>query len=272
MTSARDMTMPAISRQALVSDLRQVGLRDGQVVLVHASLSRLGRVAGGAATVVAALREAISPEGTLVVPAGTASNSDSSRAHLALIAGMPADQVSQYKATMPAFDPDTTPSEGMGRIAEQIRITPGALRSSHPQSSFAALGPMAAKLTEKHDIACHLGESSPLGRLYEADAQILLLGVGYAACTAFHLAEYRCAGQPPKRSYRCVIRENGQAVWREYLDNVLDDRDFGDLGADFDQTGRVAHGSVGQARCRLAPLRDAVDFATEWFTRHRACC
>jgi aminoglycoside 3-N-acetyltransferase len=256
-------------RQSLCSDLRALGVRTGQVMLVHASMRWLGPVEGGAPTVVAALRDAVGSEGTLVVSTGTAGNSDTSRIYLTRTAGMTAEQVSRYRAAMPPFDPATTPSEGMGRIAEQLRTTPDAVRSAHPQSSFAAVGPMARKLMDGHAIDCHLGESSPLARLYEVGAWILLLGVGYPACAAFHLAEYRYVDNPPMRSYRCVIAVDGRALWHEYRDVVLDDRDLGDLGADLERTGIAGRGHVGQADCRLTPMAPTVDFATEWLRQHR---
>jgi aminoglycoside 3-N-acetyltransferase len=257
------------TRESLVTDLRALGVRTGHVLLVHASMRGLGPVYGGAAAVVAALRDAVGSPGTLAVPTGTAGNSDTSRLYLTRTAGMSAEQVSRFRAAMPPFDPATTPSEGMGPIAEEVRTTPGAIRSAHPQSSFAAIGPMAHTLMDGHAIDCHLGESSPLARLYEMGAWILLLGVGYPACAAFHLAEYRYVASPPMRSYRCVIAVDGRAVWHEYRDVILDDRDLGDLGADFGRTGIAAGGRVGQADCRLAPMVPTVDFATEWLRRHR---
>lgn len=257
------------TRQSLATDLRALGVRAGQVLLVHASMRGLGPVRGGAAAVVAALRDAVGSEGTLAVPTGTAGNSDTSRLYLTRTAGMTDEQIGRHKTAMRPFDPATTPSDGMGRIAEQVRITPGAVRSAHPQSSFAALGPMAHKLADGHAVDCHLGESSPLARLYEIGARILLLGMGYPACSAFHLAEYRYVDHPPTRRYRCVIAVDGRATWHEYRDVVLDDRDLGDLGADFDRTGLAVRGRVGQADCRLAPLAAAVDFAAEWLRRHR---
>jgi aminoglycoside 3-N-acetyltransferase len=261
-------------RQSLCRDLRALGVRTGQVLLAHASMRWLGPVQGGAVTVVAALRDAVGSdavgsEGTVAMSTGTAGNSDTSRLYLARTAGMTAEQVRRYQAAMPPFDPATTPSEGMGRIAEQLRTTPGAVRSAHPQSSFAAVGPMAHKLMDGHAIDCHLGGSSPLARLYEVGAWILLLGVGYPACAAFHLAEYRYVASPPMRSYRCVIGVDGRTVWHEYRDVVLDDRDLGDLGADFERTGIAIRGRVGQADCRLAPMVPTVDFATEWLRQHR---
>jgi len=257
------------TRQSLAADLRALGVTPGQVLLVHASMRRLGAVRGGAAAVMKALRDVLGSEGTLMVPTGTAGNSDTSRLYLARTAGMTAEQVNRYKADMRPFDPATTPSDGMGRIAEEVRTTPGATRSAHPQSSFAALGPMAQKLTDGHPVDCHLGESSPLARLYEVGAWVLLLGVGYASCSAFHLAEYRYVPNPPTRRYRCVIAVNGQPVWHDYEDVVLDDSDAGALGADFDRAGLAVRGNVGRADCRLAPMATMVDFASEWLRGRR---
>ncbi|MFF0191065.1 AAC(3) family N-acetyltransferase [Streptomyces sp. NPDC005244] len=51
-----------------------------------------------------------------------------------------------------------------------------------------------------HDPDCHLGEGSPLGALYAADARVLLFRVGFEVCSAFHLAECRLRPVPPLRS------------------------------------------------------------------------
>jgi aminoglycoside 3-N-acetyltransferase len=257
-----------LNRESLSQDLRWLGVVPGQILLVHASLRRIGRVSGGADDVVAALREVAGPDATLVVPTSTADNSDTSRLYRARIQGMNADEIRRYQDAMPPFTPER-PSVGMGRIAERVRTTPGAVRSEHPQTSFAALGPRARMLMAGHQIDCHLGEFSPLGRLYEAGAWVLLMGVGYEACTCFHLAEYRYLPLPPRQVYRCVITEEGKRQWWSYEDVVLDDRDFAALGEAFDRTGHVVRGYVGQAECRLIPLATAVDFATEWLRQHR---
>lgn len=264
------MRRQATTGNTLVGDLRGLGVPAGQCLLVHASMSSIGWVAGGAPTVAAALRHALGSAGTVVVPTGTPDNSDTSRIHLARVMGMTTEQVALYRASMPPFDPMTTPSTGAGRIAEIVRASPGAVRSAHPQTSFAAAGPMALWLMEDHALNCHLGEASPLGRLYEANAWILLLGVGYEACTALHLAEYRYCPNPPWRTYRCVITRGSQPQWCEFEDVVLDDGDLVDLGMDLDRTGVVKNGRVGSADCRLIRMRDAVDFATRWLSQHRS--
>jgi aminoglycoside 3-N-acetyltransferase len=120
-----------------------------------------------------------------------------------------------------------------------------------------------------HELACHLGEASPLGRLYRENASILLLGVGFAACTALHLAEYRYRPDPPLRSYRCVVVRHGRPQWCEYEDVVLDDRDLPAIGAELDRAGLVRRGQVGFADCRLMRMRDAVDFASERLGQYR---
>jgi aminoglycoside 3-N-acetyltransferase len=254
----------------LVTGLRAAGIRPGQDLLVHSSLRQVGPVRGGAADVLEALR--IATEGaTIVVPTHTAANSLSSRAFLAATAGMSTAQRARYVAAMPGFDPERTPSHGMGVLAEYVRTVAGAKRSSHPQTSFAAFGPRAERCTTGHQLDCHLGESSPLGWLYQAGGAVLLLGVGYAACTALHLAEYRL---PRRRSrgYRCFIATGGTRQRREFTDADLIDSDFEAVGRLVDQEPFVRHGQVGGASCRLFPMRDIVDFAVTCgaFCRYRA--
>lgn len=254
----------------LATHLRALGIQPGQCLLVHASLSSIGQVAGGASTVTAALRSALGSTGTLVVPTGTPDNSDTSRVYLARIAGMTPEQAAQFRSAMPPFDPATTPSTGAGRIAETVRMSPDAIRSAHPQTSFAAVGPAARLLMQNHELDCHLGEASPLGRLYQEDAWILMLGVGYEACTALHLAEYRYSPDPPRRIYRCVVAFGDQPRWCEFEDVILDDSDLLDIGLDFDRTGKVKRGRIGSADCRLMRMTDVVDFATQWLSQHRS--
>ncbi|HUZ37751.1 MAG TPA: AAC(3) family N-acetyltransferase [Streptosporangiaceae bacterium] len=255
----------------LTADLRALGIRPGQDLLVHCSLRRVGPVDGGAATLLAALRAAAGPRASLVVPAQTAQNSLTSSAFLAATARLSPRERARYIAAMPGFDPATTPSSGMGALAEQVRTHPEAVRSSHPQTSFAGLGPRAAGCMAAHDLGCHLGERSPLGWLYAADAAALLIGVGYAACTAFHLAEYRLPGPPPLRRYTCFTsHDGGKRTRREFTDLALDDSDFGALGTAIDPEPFVRRGRIGAAESRLLPLRAAVDFARCWFLEHRS--
>lgn len=268
-------TADEVARAAggLAADLLALGVRPGQDLLVHCSLRRVGPMAGGAATLLRALRTAIGPKATLVVPAQTTYTSLSSKSFRDATAGLDPVQLARYMATMPGFDQRTSPSRGMGALAEHVRTSPGAARSAHPAASFAALGPRAAECMALHDVDCHLGERSPLAWLYRADAAVLLLGVGYGACTALHLAEYRLPKPPAPREYRCVMSRHGAREEYVFVDISLYDGDFEELGEHLDREPFVRRGPVGSAPdCRLLPVRGAVDFALAWppFSDHRA--
>ncbi len=108
---------------------------------------------------------------------------------------------------------------------------------------------------------------------------MLLLGVGYEACTAFHLAEYRYVETPPTRNYSCAVIVDGQREWIEYKDVELDDTDFTEIGKslekdDSEKTGEseasVNTGKVGNAPSRLISMVQAVDHARDWMARNRA--
>jgi aminoglycoside 3-N-acetyltransferase len=260
-----------VSRDQLAADLRSLGLRRGQDLLINCSLRRIGPVEGGAAALLDALLDVAGPLATLVVPSQTTLNSLTSRDFHAAVAGLNEDERARFVAAMPGFDPAQTPSHGMGAFAEYLRRRPSAVRSRHPQASFAALGPRARACTSVHDLDCHLGDRSPLGWLYAADAAVLLLGVGYTACTAFHLAEYRLPWMPPVQVYHCFTAEEGRRVEREFTAVALDDSDFARLGAALEASSPAAlrQRRVGSGIGRVVPLRTAVDFSVSWLAIHR---
>ncbi|MFI9628046.1 aminoglycoside N(3)-acetyltransferase [Streptomyces sp. NPDC052042] len=258
-------------RAELAAQLSGLGVERDGALLVHASMRAVGRVDGGARSVVGALRDALGEGGTLVVPSFTPENSDTSPQYLDRVRGLTDRERADVRARMPPFDPAKTAAPSMGRLSETVRLTEGARRSGHPQTSFAAIGPLAGELMAGHRPDCHLGEDSPLARLYELRAQVLLLGTGFDTCTAFHLGEYRMPS-PPRRRYRCVVGAGGGRRWWGYEDVALDDGDFAALGADFaraDGGAAVRSGPVGSSAGRLFRLDAAVDFAAHWLPSHR---
>ena len=265
-----------ITAVSLVRDFFSLGVRVGDALLVHSSVRALGWVCGGATAVVSALLEVLGSDGTLVVPAFSSDNRDPS---LWAERSVPQEWWPEIREHLPPFDARTTSCWQMGAVAEQVRVWPGARRSCHPQTSFAAIGRMAGPVTRDHELTCHLGEYSPLAQLEELDAKVLLLGVGFERCTAFHLAEYRLP-DPPKRRYACVISEgsctSGEAGgrldrrWCTFDDISLDDSDFGALGEDFErETGAVSAMQVGLDKARLFAMRGAVAYAQQWLAHGR---
>ncbi|GII54613.1 AAC(3) family N-acetyltransferase [Planotetraspora thailandica] len=261
--------LEAFSQETLTHSLRELGLGPGEVVLVHASLRRVGAMADGVATLVAALREAVGEEGTIVVPTFTSWNSDTSRIYRARVSGMGRIRGRLYRWTIPAYEAATSSSIECGRLSEHVRLLPGAVRSDHPQTSFAAVGPQARRLMADHMLESHLGEESPLAKLFDAKAKVLLLGVGFDKCTGFHLAEYRYDPRPPAAEYGCAMRIDGRRTWRRYNDVVLDDSDFHKCGRDMEQAVFMEYGQVGNAESRLFSLVEAVQHAEGWMRNHR---
>jgi aminoglycoside 3-N-acetyltransferase len=264
-SEADEQTEPR-TRESLAVDLRRLGVRPGSVVLVHSSLSSLGWVCGGPVVVVQALLDVLGPEGTLVVPTHTGVNSDP--------AGwvnppVPESWWPVIRAHMPPFDPALTPSTAVGIVPETVRNWPGAVRSDHPRTSFAALGARAKEVTADHRLDSGLGEESPLGRVYALDGDILLLGVGHGNNTSIHLAEYRTPDSPVAEHAAAVRTADGEREWATWTEVDVDSDDFERLGADFDAAHPPSIGLVGSARCTLARQREVVDFAVGWLKENR---
>lgn len=251
---------------SLTRDLRALGVRRGDTLLVHSSLSSLGWVAGGAEAVIQALLAALGPRGTLVMPAFSSGLSEPSRWENPPV---PRSWWPAIRAGMPAFDPARTPSLGVGRIPELFRTWPGVLRSGHPTGSFAARGPRAAALTAPHGLDFSFGPDGPLGRLEAAGARILLLGVGWDRCTAFHLAETR-SGTRGELVEGSPVRRGRRRVWATYRECRFDAAAFPALGRHLERAGLVRRGRVGSAAARLVPLAPLVERATAWFRRRAA--
>ncbi|KOV69783.1 aminoglycoside N(3)-acetyltransferase [Streptomyces sp. MMG1121] len=254
-------TGPLVTRDTVATQLRLLGVKSGEILLVHSSLSSLGWVNGGAVAVVQGLLDALGPDGTLVVPTQTGDLSDP-----AVWSNPPVPERwwDRIRATMPAYDPLVSPSRGVGVIPETVRTWPGALRSAHPQTSFAAVGPHAREITDGHAHDCRLGERSPLARLERRDARVLLLGAGYDACTAFHLAEYRIPAP--------LVRDGRPAPgggWETVTEVSITSDRFDELGHDFERDRPVVRGRVGAAGVRLFPVADAVAYAQRWLPVHR---
>lgn len=238
-----------VTRADIVAGLREVGLRHGDLVQVHSSLSAFGYVEGGAETVVEALLEVIGPDGTLMVPTFN---------HMAREAFDNSDEI---------FDPRTTRSVN-GAITEAVRLRPDAHRSLHPTHPYAAVGPRAEWLTSEHLELKTFDERSPLGKLIAEGGKIVLLGVGMNSNTAAHIAETRanapCMGY--RRNRRLVRLEDGRVVeawgvlWRGEGKCRIE---WQAIEGELRRRGMIRDTRIGQAHVMLMVGHDMLDTTYE---------
>lgn len=258
-----------ITQASLLADLRALGLAPGTTLLVHAALSRVGWVFGGTQAVIGALLEALGPTGTLMMPTHSTDLTEPSRWQAPAV---PAHWQQAIRDGMPAYDPERTPTRQMGALAEAFRRWPGVRRSGHPYGSFAALGPRSDALLDGHAPGCAFGEASPIGALYRARGQVLLLGVGHGNDTSLHLAEYR-AQWPSKAEHDegSPMTVDGVRRWVTYRELRHEEEDFETIGAAWEAGAGSALriSRVGEAEARLFDQRALVDFATAWMNEHR---
>ncbi len=261
------MEQNIVLKQDILSALAQLGVQEGQSVMVHTSLSRLGFVCGGAQTVIEALIQAVGPQGTILMPTQSWKNLDPST-------GVHWEQPEQWwpliREHWPAYDKRITPTNTMGAVAEMFRTWPGTLRSDHPARSVAAWGKYARELTENHDLSNIFGDGSPIARLYDRNGYVLLLGVGYDKNTSLHLADAR-ADYPGKHTTveHSAILVNGQRVWQAYETLAVDGEDFEAIGRDFESAGLAKSVPLGMGTAKWMSQRDLVDFAVDWIQRNR---
>lgn len=247
------------TRDSLAAQLRDSGLRPGATVLVHTSLRALGWIAGGPVALIQALLDCVGPGGLVAMPAHSSDLTDPAQWQAPPVPDAWLDTLRDH---MPAYDPAITPTRGMGAVAELFRTWPGAVRSRHPTCSFAAIGAGADTLTADHRLEDPLGETSPLAKLWRADAEILLLGVGFDVCTILHLAEQRAWPARPRQPEASPVIEEGQRVWKRYdQPALLDSGHFLPVGQSLIDAGLARRFPLGAGLGLRVSARVAVEHA-----------
>ena len=226
------MSTTEISRSDVTRQLQTLGVRPGDVLLTHTSFRAVRPVERGPLGLVEALLDALGPEGTLVMPS------------------WPGD------ADVP-FDRSSTPCDPhLGVVADTFWRQSGVLRNEHPQA-FAAVGPRAEEiLADPLPLPPHRHES-PVGRVFDLQGQVLLLGVGHDANTTIHLAEL-LAGVPYRVTKHCTVVVDGVPTRVVYEENDHCCARFVLVDGWVREVGLQREGSVGHAHARLTESQDIV--------------
>ena len=229
------MNRETVSQKQLRQQLLDLGVIPGGVLLVHCSFSQVKPVENGPPGLILALQAALGPQGTLVMP-------------------------SMADDDEHPFDPQHTPCIGMGVVAHTFWQLPNVLRSDSPHA-FAGQGPQAGRITAPHPVDVPHGLDSPVGRVYELDGQVLLLGVGHEANTTIHLAESLAGVRYRRKKYVLLLKE-GQVTRFDYAEIDHCCQNFNLVEAWLAAEKLQRRGRVGYAEARLARSHDIVKVVT----------
>ena len=233
-----------ITKEDFKHELKKTGLKKGDSVIVHSSLSRIGFLQNGADTLIDAFLEVIGKGGLLVMPAFSALNYDESK-------------------KMYVFDVKKTPAY-TGTVPETLRKRKNVFRSISPTHSLIAYGKKAKWFAEGHEKCDNpYGKEGTFYKLMELDAKIFLIGVDQLANSSIHIVEDSFKKFPFKvwteKSKVLVILQNGSqktiyARW--HLPNLYKIRDNNMLEKPFLREGLMKVFPFFNTEMRVIKVRD----------------
>jgi aminoglycoside N3'-acetyltransferase len=262
-----------MTKEELVGDLRANGVRAGDLLMVHASLRRigLGRAetgGSGAERLLDALDEAVGADGTLMMVLGTDYPMDWINEH-------PPEARAALLAGSPPFDHRNAPVlPEVGWLAEAFRRRDGRIVSGNPSGRFGARGRLAEALMADQPWHDYYGSGSPLEKLCDWGGRILRIGADPETVTALHYAEY-LADVPDKKRVRwdyAIAGPGGgpEHVWIDCLNDLDGIADwegedyFAAILEAYLPLGRLREGRVGNARSELLDAADYATFGARW--------
>jgi len=241
-----------ISPDELTESFTRVGLDEGDRVVMHAQLSNVGVVDGGAAMVLHRLLNVIGKKGLLLMPTFTSVTRHSSTHDGFTKVGCWCE--GRETRHLP-FISELQPDKEMGEVAYRLCSWPGSQRSRHPAFSFVSVGQNSDKLVRKHSLADPL---APLSMLLGVKSFVLTIGVGLDSVSAIHLAEQRYVPAKFVKERALTIDSRGPA----WVDVTAPGCSVGfqKLSDHFDPDG-VQQARLGTAVATLYPMKQLCDVA-----------
>lgn len=167
-----------IDGPAIIDALHRLGVKKGDLLLVHSSNSQMGYIKGGADTIIEGIIGAVGPLGTILMPTftnpflsfeGKLNKDISYRPYTAK------ERVSIYT----------------GLVPKTLLDRPGVYRSKNATHSWAGIGPLAQACTNEHGLldapAC---ENSPMGKALKNNGKVLFFGCDLNSNTFLHFLEH----------------------------------------------------------------------------------
>lgn len=161
------------TEEQLVEQLISVGISEGDDIMVHCAMSKIGYLEHGPSTLVNAFLKVIGPKGNLLMPSS------------------PVDKLQlDYIRENKTFDVLHTPSK-MGAVSEYFRKMKGVERSTNATEPVCVFGPKAKEYCKDHfGKETPYSKSSPWHKLMENNGKIIYIGVTLInAGTHLHVLE-----------------------------------------------------------------------------------
>ena len=256
-----DKNFKPVSKDDLIHKFSQLGIKRGDTLLVHASLSSLGYVVGGAEALYLALREVIGEKGTIVVPSQTVEISDPASWQYPRV---PDEWHTVIRDAMPAYSKKLSYGKAMGAFSQFIGILPNSIRSNHPMYSFTAIGEKAIEIIGQDSFDFPFGDESPLGRLYSIGAKIILIGTDFETNTSIHLAENRLNRAVIQESSKILTKDGEKWISFKNIELDLYD-DYLEIQNRFMENHLVAHTTINEGTVYLFDMKECVDFAQHYY-------
>ena len=201
-----------MTKQEIINGLRSLGLKEGDIVLLHSSLYSLGHVEGGPDAVIDAFLETIGSEGTLLVP---------------------------------VFG-------NLGVLTTTLKNRPGAVVSPCPVGTVAALGKDAEELCRDHwkPVSCH-GEGTPFKRIADKGGYVCLMGVDQDRNTSLHGIEAELRLAYLRETTQTFTTPEGESVTKTWKYYPGPHRDFIAIDHELKARGFLKQGRIGNSQVRL---------------------
>ena len=248
-------------------DLQLLGVRNGEVLMVHASLRAIGPVVGGADGVIDALDVAVGPTGAVMMVLGAHNEFDWVNARAEKERG-------RLLLGSPPFDALLTPADkDVGYLAEVFRQRDGTRVTDNPEGRFGARGARSAQLLVDAPWHDYFGPGSPLEKLIQANGKILRMGADPDTTTLLHYGEYLApilnkrqvcrhrlvqgSGETEVRKIMCLDDTNGivDVVGEDYFKTILEA---------FLSSEAALTGQIGEAESQLIDANDLLKFGVNW--------
>lgn len=242
-----------LTKEDLIRDIRAMGIAPTDTVLIHISLRSIGKVEGGADTVIDAFQECLA-EGLLLVPTHTWANVN--REH----------PVYDVRSAVPCI----------GTLPRVAAFRKDGFRSLHPTHSLWGTGKGAEDYLRGEENAPTPGfPGFAWDRLAQVNAKILLIGVAHDRDTYIHSVEE--AGNVPDRIHPepfevTIIDHNGQEHRHPYASHFCSK--VPDVSAQYlnfekplTELGAQTMGKLGNAEVRIVDARRCREVLLTIFSR-----